>query len=138
MEKDTKSLEDFLKKTQFSDDTVASIFRELIHNHPGESERQHTVRAAIMMWMRKYPNEMAMFERKMKKTRELQANEFSSDEKQDQRHVFKIPESLWNRIGMVVKEPAFLTQSNPMTKQEEEEFTWFIKEFPQFVVAKIY
>jgi hypothetical protein len=133
-----KSLEDFLNKTQFSNETIASIFRELVANHPGESERQHTVRAAIMMWMRKYPNEMALFEKKMQKSRELQANDMAADMKQDQRHLFRIPESLWNRITMVVKDPPFLTQSNPMTKEEEEEFTWFIREFPQFVVAKIY
>lgn len=138
MDNETKTVEEFIKKTQFSDDTVASIFRELVANHSDETQRQHTVRAAIMMWIKKYPNELEMFERQMRKTRETRENEYAADKTQDQRHLFKFPESLWNRITMVVKDPEFLSQSNPIVKEEEEEMAWFIREFPQFVVPRIF
>lgn len=124
------------KEPEFTSDIYADIYRDLITNYKHETKRQHTIRAVIQLWMKKYRMEASIFEKQMKKFRETRSNEFAADKQQDQRHMFKIPETLWTRIVQLVKDPEFLSESNPMTKEEEEEYAWFIREFPMFVVPE--
>lgn len=77
---------------------------------------------------------MREFAKIMEKKKELMANEYAADKAERQRLVFKFPESLMKRFELMVKDPPILSQSNPMTKEELEEWTWFMREFPQFVV----
>ena len=79
---------------------------------------------------------MRTFSRIMDEKREKVANEYAADKEQRQRAIFRFPESLMSRLNTLVTDPPFLSQSNPMTKDELTEWTWFIKEFPQFVIPK--
>lgn len=131
-----KSLSESKTEPQFSDSVFREIYMELISKYRHESERQHLIRAIIEIYQKKYPAEMKAFGREMDKKRELIANDYAADMKQKQRQVFKFPESLWQRLTRLVEDPPLLSESNPMTKEELAEWTWFIKEFPQFVVPK--
>ena len=139
MESEQKSVEQFIKESNIVKDLYVDILRTLITNYKNENKRQHSIRACIMLWEKKYPLEKKKFKEQFKKFKETRANKFASDtQKQDTRHTFKFPETLWARIDMIVKEPPFLSQSNPMTKEEMDEWAWIIKEFPQYVVAEVY
>jgi metal-responsive CopG/Arc/MetJ family transcriptional regulator len=131
-----KSLKEFAQESKFSNDIFREVFLELISKYKHESERQHLIRAIIAIYEKKYRREMQEFAKIMDKKRELIANDFAADKEQRQRLVFKFPETLMNRFNLLVKDPAFLSQSNPMTKEEMDEWSWVIKNFPQFVVAK--
>lgn len=131
-----KSLKEFAQESEFSTELFREIFLELISKHKNESERQHLIRAIIEIFERKYKREMEEFTKIMDKKRELIANDYAADTEQRQRLVFKFPESLMNRFNMLVQDPPFLSQSNPMTKEEMDEWSWVIKNFPEFVVAK--
>jgi len=121
---------------EFSDAIFREVFSSLISRHRHESERQHLIRAIIEIYQKKYPAEMRVFEQIMTQKRELAANEYAADKEQRQRLVFKFPESLMRRFEMLVTDPSILSQSNPMTKEELAEWTWFMKAFPQFVVPR--
>lgn len=134
--KKEQNLEDFIKESKFSDSMYRDIFLELVTKYKAESPRQHLIRAIITIFKETYPAEMKVFNQGMKKIRETRVNEFAADKQQDQRLLFKFPESLWARLSMVVDEPPFLNQSNPPAKDELEEMQWLFKEFPEFAVAE--
>jgi len=136
-EEDQKKLAEFVATTDFSDEAFRDIFADLIAKHGDESLRQHTIRAIVEIWLHRYPAEVAQFEKQMQQKRETRKDEFASTGMaSQQRIIFNVPETLWNRLTSIVKEPAFLSQSNPMTDTEKDEWAWFIKEFPMFVVPK--
>lgn len=121
---------------KFSDAIFREVFSSLVSKYRHESERQHLIRAIIEIYQKKYPAEMRAFGRIMDRKRELIVNDYAADKEQRQRLVFKFPESLMRRFEMLVTDPSILSQSNPMTKEELNEWTWFMKEFPIFVVPK--
>ena len=131
-----KSLSEKKIAPEFSDAILREVYMDLISKHKNESERQHLIRAVIGIYQKKYPSEMRAFGRIMDEKRETLKNDYAADKEQRQRLVFKFPESLMKRFTMLVDEPPLLSASNPMTKEELTEWTWFIKEFPQFVVPK--
>jgi hypothetical protein len=131
-----KSLSEFAEES-LEDSFLREIFQDLMGKYKDESERQHVIRSIISIFEKKYRVEMREFQKIMDKKRELVANEFASDEgDQQMRDVFKFPESLWQRLTMIIEKPEFLAQSNPMTKEESDEWAWFIKNFPQYVIPK--
>ena len=134
--KKQQNLEDFVKESKFSDPLFRDIFLELVTKYKAESPRQHLIRALLTIYKETYPAEMKVFNGEMKKVKETRVNEFAADKEQDQRLLFKFPESLWARLSMVVDEPPFLSQSNPPTKDELEEMQWLFREFPEFAVAE--
>lgn len=134
---DQVKLAEFVAGADFSSDVFRDIFSELIAKHGDESLRQHTIRAIIEIWMRKYPSEVEAFTKQIDAFKQARKDQFASaGATSDQRIVFKFPETLWNRLTIMVKEPAILQQSNPMTDAEKDEWAWFIKEFPLFVVPE--
>jgi len=136
-EADQIKLAEYVAKADFSADIYRDIFGDLVAKHSDESMRQHTIRAIIEIWMRRYPKEVRAFEEQMRKTKETRNDKFASAGiNSDQRTVFKIPESLWNRLSSMLPDPAFLAQSNPMTEEEKDEWAWFIREFPLFVIPE--
>lgn len=130
-----KSLNEFAEES-LDDDILREIFIDLIGKHKHESERQHLIRAIVEIYQKKYPAEMRAFQKIMDKKREIIANDYAADKEQQQRLMFKFPESLMRRFELLIKDPPFLSQSNPMTKEEMDEWSWFIREFPQFVVPR--
>jgi len=81
--------------------------------------------------------EVTQFEKQMQEKRETRSDKFASTGTVTQQRVmFNVPETLWNRLASMIKDPAFLSQSNPMTDVEKDEWAWFIKEFSMFVVPK--
>ena len=130
------SLSDKSTESQFSYSVFREVYMDLISKYRDESSRQHLIRSIIEIYQKKYPAEMREFDKIMTQKRELVSNEYASDKEQRQRLVFKFPESLMKRFEMLVEEPPILSQSNPMTKEELAEWTWFIKAFPQFTVPK--
>jgi len=125
----------FIEKQGFSDSVFADVFKFIVNNYPDEDERKRTIRTIIEIWQRRYPNELGKFNRDMKKRRELNKNEFASDKDNDIRILFSIPQSLLNRINMVVKDPKFLSKESDEKLNETE---WFLKEFPQFRAFDVY
>lgn len=130
------SLSEKATESNFSDSVFREIYMDLISKHKHESERQHLIRAVIEIYQKKYPSEMRAFGHIMDQKRETLANDYAADKEQRQRLVFKFPESLMNRFSLLVDKPPLLSASNPMTKEELTEWSWFIKNFPQFVVPK--
>jgi len=124
------SLDEFLKSQTFTDTVYKQIFKELVTKYKNENERQHLIRAVILLFERKDPNGMKKFKEMMGKTRELQTNKFASDKKQDQRHLLRLPEELWKRLKLVVEDPEFL--------KEDKEVDWVVKNFPEFVIPSEY
>lgn len=136
MKKDNSLIDKNQTEPQFSDSVFREVYMNLIEKHKEESPRQRLIRAIVEIYQRKYPSEMKAFEKIMDAKRETMANEFAADKEQRQRLVFKFPESLMKRFNMLVENPPILSQSNPMTKEEIAEWTWFMKNFPQFVVPR--
>ncbi len=128
-------LKEFIKGSEWSDPLYRDIFLELATKYKAESPRQHLIRAIISIYIEKYPAEMRKFNSEMKKIKETRSNEFSANKKEDQRLLFKFPESLWARLTLVVTDPPFLQQSNPPKKEELEEIRWIMKEFSEFAMA---
>lgn len=142
MEDENKKLNNFVAKKTFSEDKVDNeIFRDIFYDlttkYKDETPRQHLIRAIITIYEKKYPKEMAAFDKEMQRVRETRDNEYAADKKQDQRLLFKFPTSLWNRLTLLVKDPEFLNETKPnMTKEEKEEWSWFMQNFPEFIVPK--
>lgn len=134
--KTKNSLQNNKTESKFSDSVFRDIYHKLITKHKDETERQHLIRAIILIYKAKYPAEIREFAKIMDKKRELITNEYASDNEQGQRLLFRFPESLMHRLTMLVENPPFLSQSNPMTKEEENEWTWFMDSFPEFTVPK--
>lgn len=128
-------LEDFVRESKFSDSLYRDVFMELVTKYKAESPRQHLIRAVITIFKEKYPAEMRVFNKEMKKIKETRVNEYAADKQQDQRLLFKFPESLWARLSIVIDEPPLLTQSNPPKLDELEEIRWLMKEFPEFAAV---
>jgi metal-responsive CopG/Arc/MetJ family transcriptional regulator len=136
-EEDQVKLAEFVAGADFTSEMFRDIFSDLIEKHVNESLRQHTIRALIEIWIKRYPAEADTFQKQIQQFRAQKKDVFASaGVASDQRIVFKFPETLWNRLNSIVQEPPFLQQSNPMTDTEKEEWAWMIKEFPQFVVPE--
>lgn len=138
MAKNKINLEDFVQSSRFTDDFSVEIFKELVTTYKKESPRQHLIRAVIMLWERKYPAELRYHKKAMEQRRETRANQFAANKDEDMRLLMSFPASLWNRLGLMVKDPDFLHESSPITKEEKLEKEWVIKNFPEFVVAEKY
>lgn len=136
MKKKKINLEEFVKKSQFSDDLYRQIFSELVAKYKNETPRQHLIRAVILIWERNYPREFAWFQDEMNKVKETRTNEFAADVKADMQLTFRFPRSLFNRLKLIVKDPEFLASTNEPTKEDKEEVAWLTKNFPEFLVPK--
>lgn len=137
MEKENKkTLTEFTENQKFSDVLLQEIFKKSVTDYKHETTRQSLIRALVGIYNQRYPEEMAEHAKVIKAKREALANEFGADDQgQRNRSVFNLPEGLYKRLEMLVKDPPFLSQSNPMTKEEMDEWSWFFSEFPQFRVA---
>lgn len=136
-EKDQEKLAEFIASADFSSDLFKDIATELVSKHKHESLRQHTIRAIIEIWTRKYPMEVRAFKKEMQKFRETRSNKFAATDKaHDQRHIFKFPSTLWNRLTSHVSKPEFLSMDKEPTKDQQNEWSWVIAEFPMFVVPE--
>ena len=132
------NLEEFVSTTHFSDDIDKQVFRELVTKYKKETPRQALIRAIIAMWERKYPLEAHAHQRTIEHGKETRINKFAANKEQDQRLLFRFPQSLWNRLTLLVKDPDFLYQSDPITKGEKKELEWVIKNFPQYLIPSQY
>ncbi len=126
-----KVLNDFIKKSKIDNDMLADIFRTLVTTYKHETVRQHTIRAMITFYEKKYGAEMRRFAKDMKKRKELARNEYASTEKQDQRVMFSFPDTLYQRLTMIVKDPDFMSDDAIKKLREDE---WLMREFPQYFV----
>ncbi len=124
-------MSDFVVGRGFSQPFYKDIFEELATKYKTESPRQHTVRAVIMMFEKKYPAEMRAFKRQIEQVRETRVNKYAADDKSQLQFVLSFPESLYSRIDLATIDPSFL-----QGETEQEELEWMIKNFPEFVVPE--
>jgi hypothetical protein len=133
---DMEELQEFAEQTSLkNNELLAGIFVKIMHEYPDETDRQHLIRAAVMQFEAQYKPEMRLHDTGMKRKREMQANEFASNDDIKMRSLFMFPETLMTRINMVLKDPSFL--SDKAVKLYDEE-NWVRKEFPRYFVPEVY
>lgn len=145
MSHEISELNKFIQDQRFNDQILATILKNIISEYPGESLRQHAIRAMIMFFENKYRNEYeTRYDKQIKKKRELSKNKYSADAKEDIRRAFSMPETLVSRIDGLLgeligsgklpeKEPRFMSDE---AIKEHDEATWFCKNFPRYVIPQ--
>ncbi len=132
-------IDDFIKASNLKhEELFASIFRNLMTEYPDETDRQHVIRAAIMMFEDQYKPEMRRHERSMKHVKETRANEYASNDIIDMRIAFRFPDSMITRINMILinlKQPSFLSDDAIKIYDEGK---WLRKNFPRYCVPELY
>lgn len=126
-------------KFQKDADDLVGIAKKLIMEHPNESQRQLTIRATVMMFKSKYPEQMAAHEASQKKFKETRANKFAADTVSDMRVGMRVPEGLAARINQALAmrfpdDPLFLSEE---AEQLYGEWTWFGTNFKEFVAPEV-
>lgn len=132
----TDKVDEFIKASLLKDkEVLVGIFQDIVKNHPGETLRQHAIRAAIMQFERQYPKMMDEFDHAIARKKELLNNEYGSNDEIDLRVEFAIPDGLEARIKLVLEKTnqplRFLSDEAEKAFQEKE---WFHKSFPRYVV----
>jgi hypothetical protein len=127
---------EFIKTSNLkNEELLAGILTTLLREYPDETERQHMIRATIMMFEAKYKPEMRQQDDAIRFTKETRKNEHAADYATDMRLGIRIHEMLDARINMVVKDPPFL--SDEAIKMYDE-LNWFRKNFPRYVVPETF
>lgn len=130
-------LENFILSSQLKDEELlGSVFRILVSQYPDETDRQHVIRAMVMIFEDKYPGAMRRHQSDIKKRQETRANEHAADYNTDMRLAFALPEGLPTRINMVfdrINQPPFLDEKMIKENGEDE---WFRTNFPRYAVSE--
>ncbi len=130
-----EKLENFILDSQLKEEELLnSIFRILISQYPDETDRQHAIRAMVMIFEDKYPEAMRRHQSDIKKRQETRANEHAAHYDTDMRLAFALPEGLSTRINMVfdkIDQPRFLDEKMIKENGEDE---WFRTNFPRYSV----
>lgn len=139
----TSEIEGFIQKTALKDaELLAGIFKSLVNKYPDETRRQHAIRGTIMLYEEQYAPEIKRHDKDMKRFKESRNNEFSSEDTNQMRIAFRLPDSLVTRINMILNPPIFpegepLFLSDEASKKYDED-TWFRENFPRYVAADKY
>lgn len=130
------NVDSFIQKTLIKDkELLIGIFKEISTKFPGETLRQHAIRAAIMQFEHLYPEVMNELDVGIKRKKELAKNEHAADYDTDLQAEFAIPDGLQTRIKLVFDK--INQKERFLSKEADDNFkekSWFAKNFPRFVI----
>lgn len=119
---------------------LVSIFKEAVAKHPGETKRQHAIRAALMQFELKYPEEARRNDKLIKKARETRDNKHAANYQYDLQLEFKIPLHVGNVFARLQKldkiglgEEYFMSDEAQARYGEKD---WFRANFPRYVIPQ--
>ena len=121
-------------------DLYAGILKEILSQYANETKRQHAIRGMIKLYEHQYGPEIRRHDRDMKRYKETRDNEYASNNQQQLRVTFRLPDSLATRINMILKPPVFPLDEPTFLSEEASkmygEDIWFKDNFKRYTVPE--